>query len=198
MKKNKSFFTLVEMMLVLAIIAISFGLGTAMFTKATEQSEITLAKSQIASLVSAVEMYKDRWGSYPAPSGTDLDQINEVFNFGQWLSKVAPISSLNNGWTGKRPMFVKFKELGFEVGNENYDDATTSNTTLYDPWGSPYGYSYDGGTKSFIVYSIGTYDDLSNKLSASFNGSKWIFEDGEGSGEMSDPESKGIISSHLK
>ena len=77
MKKNKSFFTLVEMMLVLAIIAILFGLGTAMFTKATEQSEITLAKSQIASLVSAVEMYKDRWGSYPAPSGTDLDQIND-------------------------------------------------------------------------------------------------------------------------
>jgi prepilin-type N-terminal cleavage/methylation domain-containing protein len=197
MKKNKSFFTLVEMMLVLAIIAILFGLGTAMFTKATEQSEITLAKSQIASLVSAVEMYKDRWGSYPAPGGTaSIDSVNNAFNFGQWLSKVAPISSLNNGWTGKRPMFVKFKELGFEVGNENYDDATTTETTLYDPWGSPYGYSYNSLTQSFIIYSIGTHDTLSGQLSADYGGTEWVFKDN--GTDISDPESKGIISSHLK
>ena len=102
MKKKKSFFTLVEMMLVLAIIAILFGLGTVMFTKASEKSEIALAKTQIASLTAAIEMYQLRWGQFPKSGG------NSKFDFAHWLSKVSPVPGVSGNWPKdeKRPMYA--------------------------------------------------------------------------------------------
>ena len=183
MKKLQSFYTLIEMMVVLGIISILFALGTAVFSQATEKSEIAMAKSQIAALVAGIEMYRDRWGQYPTPSGTSIDNVNTPFNFAEWLSKVAPGA---DGWDKDgnpatpdlRPMFVKYNELGFDVGNTSYDAHNATTTTLYDPWGSPYSYYYDATSESFIVYSIGTYEDISGNLEAEFDSGAWKFKEG--------------------
>ncbi|WDE98376.1 prepilin-type N-terminal cleavage/methylation domain-containing protein [Lentisphaera profundi] len=196
MKKVKKSFTLIEMMMVLGIIAILFGIGTAVFTIATGKSEIAKAKSDVAQLTAAVEMYYDRWGQYPdsKDGGTD---INEEFHFGEWLSKVAPIATLNNGWTGKRPMFIKFKEQGFEVSDEDYDAETvTTGVVVSDPWGTPYGYSIDA-TGAFIVYSVGTYE-VDGALAADLTNSGWEFSDASNTYSSEDAQKVGIISSHLK
>jgi len=97
-------------------------------------------------------------------------------------------------------MFVKYKELGFEVNNENYDDNITGKTILYDPWGSPYGYSYDSGSDSFIVYSIGAELELASgeELAARYVSGEWQFAVNSDWGSALDVESSGVVSSHLK
>ena len=195
MKRTNKSFTLIEMMMVLGIVAILFGIGTAVFTIATGKSEIAKAKSEIAQLTAAIEMYYDRWGQYPVPAASPGDTVNEEFNFGEWLSKVAPVAGLSN-WQGKRPMFIKYNEQGYDVDNTDYDAQVASATVIYDPWGTPYGYSYDAGTKSFIVYSVGTYEMDGKKLSASWSTNYWKFE--ADSSEITNPASEGLISNHLK
>ncbi|MDD7987089.1 prepilin-type N-terminal cleavage/methylation domain-containing protein [Lentisphaera marina] len=196
MRSKKNSFTLIEMMMVLGIVAILFGIGTAVFTIATGKSEIAKAKSEIAQLKAAVEMYYDRWGQYPLASGAD---VNEEFNFGEWLSKVAADNNLDNNWTGKRPMFIKFNEQGYDVSNVNYDEDGASSTVVNDPWGTPYGYSYHNATNSFIIYSVGTFDDIDGDLSASWNANEWQFsDDSNGPFAAQEAQDVGIISSHLK
>jgi prepilin-type N-terminal cleavage/methylation domain-containing protein len=195
MRNNKKSFTLIEMMMVLGIIAILFGIGTAVFTVATGKSEIAKAKSEIAQLTAAVEMYYDRWGQYPLASGAD---VNDEFNFGQWLSKVAPKS---DGWgkDDKRPMFIKFDEQGYDVDDADYDEWDASATVVNDPWGTPYGYSYNASTNSFIIYSVGTFNGIDGDLKAIWNSGEWQFSDNSnGPYGTRDAQGVGIISNHFK
>ena len=104
-------------------------------------------------------------------------------------------------------MFIKFNEQGYETSDENGDeveyDAQTVSTPVFvkDPWGTPYGYSYDPTTKSFIVYSVGTFElGSGEEMSAGFVSGEWKFSK---TGDpvldsMNDPERDGIISSHWK
>lgn len=202
MRSKKSSFTLIEMMMVLGIVAILFGIGTAVFTIATGKSEIAKAKSEIAQLKAAVEMYYDRWGQYPVPNGNVGTSINEEFNFGEWLSKVAPESdgwgdSDGDGKNDKRPMFIKFKEQGYDVDNADYDIWDASATVIADPWGTSYGYKYESSNKSFIIYSAGTYE-VDGKLEALWSGSEWQFKDDAGTYSTEEAQSLGLISSHFK
>jgi len=196
MKRIKKSFTLIEMMMVLGIIAILFGIGQAVFTVATGKSEIASAKSQIAQLTAAVEMYYDRWGQYPLANGAD---VNDEFNFGEWLSKIAADNTLDNNWTGKRAMFIKFNEQGYDVDNPDYDADGATATVVSDPWGTPYGYSYNTATNSFIIYSVGTFDQIDGDLKADWVSSEWQFSD-DSNGPYGGKEAQevGIISSHLK
>ena len=207
MKRINKSFTLIEMMMVLGIIAILFGIGTAVFTVATGKSEIASAKSQIAQLTAAIEMYYDRWGQYPVPSGDEIDDVNDAFNFAEWLSKVSPREPLfqnpdtspGSKDTIYRKMFLNFN--GYDISNPEYahvDLDENANSIIYDPWGQPYGYSYDATTKSFIVYSVGPDIELESGdgMSAEFISPEWVFS--KSGSPIPDPEGQGIISSHLK
>lgn len=142
---NKKF-TLIEMMLVLAVIAILFGLGTAMFSKATEITEQAQLRAQVQMLDDAMEQYHIRFGEYPpmnraketmtGASWTGITagkkekhKMMGIFNICHYLSKVAHD---NPNWQGERPMFIKYKEVGFD-----YDE---NSNTIFDPWGNTYYY----------------------------------------------------------
>ena len=202
MKRIKKSFTLVEMMMVLGIIAILFGIGTAVFTVATGKSEIASAKSQIAQLTAAVEMYYDRWGQYPVPSGQVIDDVNDALNFGEWLAKIAPNNPIYQNPSASEPqyrkMFLNFN--GYDISNPeyaHYDSDENEGSIIYDPWGTPYGYTYNASTQSFIVYSVGTYE-VNGDLSASWVSNAWQFTDTGGTYTSEKASDLGIVSSHMK
>ena len=146
---RKKTFTLVEMMVVMAIMIILFAIGTVAFNKAYDAADIKKCKAELAQLKSAIEMYRDRHGSYP------VEASDSSFNFAEHLSKVVVGDTR---WSGKRPMYIKFTEAGFDIdedAGENYDDLSPGSFSVYDPWGNDYLYSYDSASDAFVVASSG-------------------------------------------
>lgn len=66
MKKKKSGFTLIELMIVIAIIAILAAILVPNFLKARAQGQLTACKSNCKNIATALEMYSsDNGGRYP-------------------------------------------------------------------------------------------------------------------------------------
>lgn len=69
-KKNKSGFTLIELMIVIAIIAILAAILVPNFLKARAQGQLTACKSNCKNIATALEMYaSDMGGRYPPTAG---------------------------------------------------------------------------------------------------------------------------------
>ncbi len=68
--KNKKGFTLIELMIVIAIIAILAAILVPNFLKARAQGQLAACESNIKNLATALEMYAtDNTGTYPASLG---------------------------------------------------------------------------------------------------------------------------------
>ena len=122
-------FTLVELLIVMAILAILGGLVTAAAQNARKRGAATKAKAAIAALETALQMYQLDLGGYPASGNTGL------------------VTALATGpgssdWHGP---YMEFKQ------DELSDGA------FLDPWGKPYVYTAPGVHRpaSFDLYSTG-------------------------------------------
>jgi general secretion pathway protein G len=60
-------FTLIELLLVMAVIAVLAGLTIASLGGVNEKTARDLAKAEVAAIASALESYRTEQGSYPAP-----------------------------------------------------------------------------------------------------------------------------------
>lgn len=141
-------FTLVELLVVVAILAILASLVTAGAQAARRKGAITRAKTTIGSLETAIAMYQGDMGDYPATGNSKLvEAIQEDPNDPDW-----------NG------PYMEFKQDELKDGE------------ALDPWGTPYQYvSVNGGApqhreRSFDLFSYGpnkqddggTGDDIVN------------------------------------
>jgi general secretion pathway protein G len=126
-------FTLVELLVVVAILGILAGLVTAGAQAARRRGAITKAKAMIAGLETAIAMYEGDMGEYP-PSGNEE------------LVAALEEDPDDVDWAGP---YMEFKR----------DDLADGQ--VVDPWGHPYEYvSVNGGspqhrTRSFDLYSLG-------------------------------------------
>lgn len=135
-------FTLVELLSIIAIMAILMGITIPVIRSANARAKIARAKSDIAKLEAAAEQYKNDYGSYPTSGNTN------IYNAARSTSPVT-----------KKP-YIIFKAK----------DITSSEVT--DSWGKPYTYTAPGtqNTKSVDIYSFGpnktdnagTGDDINN------------------------------------
>ena len=143
-----SAFTLVELLIVIAILGILMSLVTAGAQSARRRGAVTKAKAMIASLETAIASYEADMGAYPASGNAELvaalqDDPQDVH------------------WGGP---YMEFKEAELEGGE------------LLDPWGNPYVYvAVNGGSpehreQSYDLSSFGpngqddsgTGDDIYN------------------------------------
>ncbi len=76
-RKNEGGFTLVEMLIVLAIMAILIGLAIPVFKNVLDQSKMKADKSTAGMLESTLEVYYTDEGSYP---GGDFDDMVRELN----------------------------------------------------------------------------------------------------------------------
>lgn len=141
-------FTLVELLVVVAILGILISLVTAGAQAARRRGAITKAKTTVASLETAIAMYQGDMGAYP-PSGIE--------------GLVSALQDDPGGQDWQGP-YMEFKQDELKDGQ------------LLDPWGKSYVYvSVNGGapqhrTRSFDLYSLGpngaddtgTGDDIYN------------------------------------
>jgi general secretion pathway protein G len=122
-------FTLMELLVVMAIITILAGMAVGGAQMARKRGAVTKTKSAIAALEAAVDMYELDIGEYP-PSGN----VNLV----QMLSD----DSSSPDWNGP---YMRFKQDDLDAGK--YVDA----------WGNPYVYISPGthNPRFYDIYSFG-------------------------------------------
>lgn len=126
--KSKGF-TLMELLVTMAIIAILAGMAIGGAQMARKRGSATKAKAAIAALEAAIDMYEMDMGEYPASGNANLVQALTV-------------TSTDPDWYGP---YMQFKEEDLEGGS------------YVDPWGNPYVYSNPGShnASSFDIYSFG-------------------------------------------
>ncbi|PYK06859.1 MAG: pilus assembly protein PilE, partial [Verrucomicrobia bacterium] len=68
-------FTLIELMTVIAVVAILFGIAFPAYTSVMERARKTEAQNSEQQIVTAVNAYYTEYGKYPIPDGTTTDTI---------------------------------------------------------------------------------------------------------------------------
>jgi len=111
--KEKTGFTLIEILIVVAVIAVLAGLATVNFLQATQRAKRAATESFIAQLETAISMYKADTGHYPADDDgwSGSSSLREALENG---------CSSDEGWNGP---YMEFKDK--EVSNRG---------ELLDPW----------------------------------------------------------------
>ncbi len=128
MRKNNGF-TLMELLVVMAIITILAGMAIGGAQMARKRGAVTKTKSAIASLEAAIDMYEIDIGEYPASGNEELIQA------------LTDSTNPEPEWNGP---YMRFKEADLEEGK------------YLDAWGNPYVY-INPGTHNESFYDLYSY-----------------------------------------
>ncbi|MCM2275458.1 MAG: prepilin-type N-terminal cleavage/methylation domain-containing protein [Candidatus Didemnitutus sp.] len=163
-------FTLLELLAVIAIIAVLTGIVIGVGRRASTAGKVAQAKAELAVLSAALESYKRQYGDYP--------QAGAV-NFALPLTPIAADHAnvrLYNALTGfygpkineLQPRGREFIELvRFSTETADTGMATAALVSapelnaLLDPWGNRYVYYYRSGSGAtwtqpgYVLYSVG-------------------------------------------
>jgi len=137
-------FTLVELLAVVAIIAmlLAIVLGGALYTK--QKSNITRARAEVAALGMAMESFKNDYGRYPT-SGlvralgafSGAGTLSPVITNGSllYLQLVSP-KSYYNFKPSQLLVYTNSATIIYGTGTQTFNAFTC----IIDPWGHPYNY----------------------------------------------------------
>ena len=114
-KSKKSNFTIIELLTVIAIIAILMALLLSAIWKSKEDTYKSKARSEMQQIQNAIMAYKKRFGVYPIPTSLTTDSQITGANY-------TSLIDLIRGENGKKIKFI--------------EGQTTSN--LQDPWNANY------------------------------------------------------------
>ncbi|MCA9003370.1 MAG: type II secretion system protein GspG [Planctomycetes bacterium] len=151
---KKSGFTLIEMIVTIAILALLAGIATPLVTRQVEKGRIARAQADCDAIVKAIYMYHVEFGKYPSGSQGD-----------------ATLNFQGPGGTGFAALKAELvqgsvKFLNKEVGK--------------DPWGNQYCYKIDTQTspgQDVVVYSMGPDGTSQSWSTAQWNTGKFAGDD---------------------
>lgn len=121
MKKG---FTIVEILVVLAIIAIIVSIGTVSFNNVRSRSEDAKRKTDMEEIRSALEQYKSNNNQYPTPFVT----ITMGMQFG-----LSGLTDVNNTYMQKIPQDPDFPAKSYHYTSNGTDYTLKSELNLAEP-----------------------------------------------------------------
>ena len=166
MKSKKRFFTLIEILVVVAIIGILAGIALGITGYVQNRNREIQTQTTIAMLEMIVNQYKDKYGSFPALNGKPSDSL------GTAVFKLPAKPEEGD------KLIVLFNDISYNgsdeiTGIKGVNIAKVGNDILIlDGWGSPIIYVYPGVFKKNGVDfgSPGSDKMLGENASAKFNG----------------------------
>lgn len=178
MRRNSGF-SLIEVMVVMAILAGLIGGATLMLNEAQKKQKLSTAKTRMASLMAAIEQMKgpEKLGMYPPTMAENLlvKSVPLGKTLGTANDKNQGVESL---WVAMRLQGLGVIPEGFDdpesVGNTDGDSAATAvpnmtSTALHefmDPWGNPFVYIHNKDYKNMAKverYVLGNGEEVKVK-----------------------------------
>jgi prepilin-type N-terminal cleavage/methylation domain-containing protein len=173
-------FTLIELLTVIAIIAILAAITFGVVKGVNERAAIGQAKAELSSIAQALEAYKQQYGDYPQTGSFTPAGVNGTPNVGSITSASAQAVLLNalvgkagpKGNVLRRPggrTLIEISKFALETADlpaleptPVTSAVTLINNALLDPWGRRYMYFYKNKDTpsawrgaSYILYSAG-------------------------------------------
>lgn len=142
LRQPASAFTLIELLTVIAIIAVLMGLLFPALGAVKEQARKTQAKNDLTQIVTAVNAFYTEYGRYPADANTGAD-ADDYFagddSNNNVLFDVLRVPSQTNGNALKyNPRLVPFLSVPVVKDTSAPKSGIGGNGRYYDPWGAPY------------------------------------------------------------
>jgi len=103
-------FTLVELLVVIAVILVLAGLLVPAVNGAIKKAEMTKAKAAIVTLYNAIKQYESTYGKLPIPSGVTTEAALSDANY-QWLIQLLQGDSSITNYTTYNPKNIRFLEV---------------------------------------------------------------------------------------
>ncbi|PKO17956.1 hypothetical protein CVU37_06385 [candidate division BRC1 bacterium HGW-BRC1-1] len=147
---NRKAFTLIELLIVVAIIAILAAIAVPNFLEAQTRSKMSRAKADMRSIVTAIEAYAVDYNKYP-PASTAAN-----WYFGYWVVST-PVAYI----TSVPPDIFKITNKPNNPYGVQYDFAripdgyTGSWTAYFRGWGNPVNPFYERSSMSWELSSPG-------------------------------------------
>ena len=189
-RMTKRAFTLIEPLVVIAIIAVLLGLAFPVFQGVLDRAKKVQAKNDLIQIVTAVNAFYLEYGKYPVPTTASGDGYASGSTTG--TSSRAVLDPLRNLDTTLNP-----RQIVFFIAPDARDQTTpksgikAADGQFYDPWGTPYGITIDadydnqvpnpytagggaGGSEirqGVIAWSVGKDKKLGNNGDNKFTGS---------------------------
>jgi len=123
-------FTLMELLVVIAVMAILAGLTLAALGGVNERAARSRARAEITAIANALETHRSQRGSYPS---------NMVTSHGGTTVTTVPYATISN-WYAAPPGSL-----------QNGDSATAY---LTDPYGNAYNYLFPEPVRNFATYDL--------------------------------------------
>ena len=127
--RNTSAFTLIELLMVIAIIGILAGILIPTVGAVRKQANIAASKSQLSNYVTAIQLFKGEYSYYPFVTGggdTTVDLSSQSTEFIETLSgrKASNGTSTSEGGNRRRIGFHSFSESEFLLKDDESIDQT--------------------------------------------------------------------------
>ncbi|MDQ8187567.1 prepilin-type N-terminal cleavage/methylation domain-containing protein [Pelagicoccus sp. SDUM812002] len=154
---RKQAFTLLEMVTVMAILALLMGVSAFMFFGQKDAAREDRARADIQIIQQGLEAYKARFGDYPRVPDTYPNGItsNSEYLLNALCGQIGPTGDIISG-TGI-PVMLNTSPLTYS--NPGLPLSAVQANSIIDPWGSEYEYDYkpDDNTWEFFGYELRSY-----------------------------------------
>lgn len=150
--KSSRAFTLIELLIVIAIIGILMALLFPAVNAALDTAKKTQAKNDVTQIATAVVGYETEYGKLPATNTTGANISSDVLQ--------ALMGSNVNSLNPRQIVFL-------EVNNAKKGKSGVSNNQFVDPWGYSYKIVYDGDYDNQVT--AGTNNETVRKKVAVWN-----------------------------
>ncbi len=150
--QKRSAFTLIELLTVIAIIAILMGLLFPAMNSVKEAARKTQAKNDETQIVTAIKAYYTEYGKYPTNDTTDT-----VYSTNN-NTVIDVLRNMTNGVTGNtlNPRQILFLEAPAVKDPTTPKGGVTSAGVYYDPWGYTYSLEMDADYNNQITNPYGS------------------------------------------
>jgi prepilin-type N-terminal cleavage/methylation domain-containing protein len=176
-QRSRAAFSLIELLTVIAIIAILAGLLLTTSGFIQEKAGNARAQGEIQALSSALEAYKTDYGSYPA------EDKNGTKANGSDASSLVLLNVLNRDpGDAKTKVYYEIPANMLPVTNTptaSYETKLKNATVLQDPFGNPYHYQFPGqdfrsGVNFFDLWSKGKKNIGADNAQDDVTVAKWL------------------------
>lgn len=178
---RRTAFTLIELLTVIAIIAVLMGLLFPAISGVKETAKKAQAKNDAVGILNAVKSYYTEYGKYPlATPGADTEKGDISATLLQTLTATEPASP-----TMLNPRKISFMEIPAAKTNSSGKEPKSGldGGTFYDPWGKSYQIIIDGDYNNEVTSPATSDGKLNTGVLVWSLGKDETLETGKGKGD---------------